>query len=535
MNESSERKVDVVVVGAGFAGLYALHALRNKGYSVQVFEAGAGIGGTWYWNRYPGARCDIESIEYSYSFSEDLQQEWNWSARYAEQPEILAYMNHVADKFDLRKNIQLETRVVGAQFDDVSCRWRITTNQGDKLNCQFVIMATGSLSTPKKLDIQGIENFKSDQLHTAYWPEKGYDFSGKRVGIIGTGSTAIQAIPIIAKQAKHLTVFQRTPNFSIPAWNHQLNDEERKHLKKDYKQLRQKEWESHIGIVRLTPRTESALEVSEEERLKEFEARWNFGGISFYSSFPDLLVNETSNALVAEFVRNKIRQKINDPKVAEMLIPKGYPFGAKRLCADTNYYETYNLPNVKLVDVNTTPFVKFTPLGLQTTTEFHELDVLITATGFDALTGTLNNIEITGRNGEVLKDKWKDGPRTYLGIMMAGFPNMFVTTGPGSPSVLFNMVLGNEYHVNWIARAIDDVRAKGAQTIEAKIESEDEWSTHVTEVGNQTLFPKANSWYVGANVPGKPRVILLYLGGFQGYSQRCELEAANGYKGCVVA
>jgi len=527
---------EVIVIGAGFAGLYALHQLRKKGLSARVYEAGDGIGGTWYWNRYPGARCDIESIEYSYSFDEQLQQEWDWPARYADQADILRYINHVADRFDLRRDIQLETRVTAAHFDETAQCWIITTNRGERVSAQFCIMATGCLSTPKQVDVDGIDDFKGRTYHTAAWPREGVDFTGQRVGVIGTGSSGIQAIPHIAAQARHLAVFQRTPNFSIPAWNRTLTEEERRAQKADYAALRQREWTSMTGIALHAPNTERALDATPEERLKEFERRWAMGGLHFYSSYIDLLVDPKANETWAEFVRGKIREKVRDPKVAEMLIPNGYPIGTKRLCADTGYYETYNRDNVTLVDLRRTPFQKFSAHGVTTQDGvFHELDALVTATGFDALTGTLCHMDIRGRGGELLGDKWKGGPRTALGIMSARFPNLFITTGPGSPSVLFNMVLGNEYHVDWILRAIDDVRKAGRATIEPEQATEDFWSQHVTDVGNQTLFVKADSWYMGANVPGKPRQILLYLGGFPAYKQTCEDIAAKGYEGFALA
>ncbi|HSV69414.1 MAG TPA: NAD(P)/FAD-dependent oxidoreductase [Methylibium sp.] len=530
------RRYDVVVVGAGFAGLYALHTLRQKGWSVRVFEAGDGIGGTWYWNRYPGARCDIESIEYSYSFDAQLQQDWDWPARYADQADILKYINFVADRFDLRRDIQLETRVNSAVFDEPAGRWTLTTNRGETLSAQFVVMATGCLSTPKQVDVEGIADFQGRCLHTAAWPREGFDFSGLRVGVIGTGSSGIQAIPHIARQAKHLTVFQRTPNFSIPAWNHPLTDEQRREHKAEYAALRAREWDSNIGICRVPVRSDRALDATPAERAAEYEARWAMGGLSYYMSYVDLLTDPQANETVAEFARDKIRRKVKDPKVAEMLCPKGYPFGTKRLCADSGYYETYNRDNVTLVDLRATPFKNFSATGVSTRDgRFHELDVLVTATGFDALTGTLTHMDIRGRGGEQLAGHWKDGPRTALGIMTSRFPNLFVTTGPGSPAVLFNMVLGNEYHVEWIVRAIEDVRKAEHRTIEPTQALEDFWSRHVTEVGNMTLFTQADSWYMGANVPGKPRQILLYLGGFKAYKATCEDIAAKGYEGFALA
>ena len=530
----AEAQFDVVVVGAGFAGLYALHMLRKKGFSARLFEAGDGVGGTWYWNRYPGARCDIESIEYSYSFCDELQQEWDWPARYADQPEILRYINHVADRFDLRRDIQFETRVTAAVFDEANSRWLISTDRGTSVTAQFCIMATGSLSAPKPLDFPGLADFKGPQYHTAYWPKERVDFSGQRVGVIGTGSSGIQAIPHIAGEALHLSVFQRTPNFSIPAWNRSVTSEERRRQKANYADLRERERDSDVGIVAMPAETRRALEVTPEERLAEYEARWNHGGLSFYTSFADLLVNQEANDTLAEFARAKIRAKVRDPAVAELLTPRGYPFGTKRLCADTDYYETFNRDNVSLVDVRRSPIERFTATGVQTRDSLHELDSVVFATGFDALTGALTSIDIRGRGGRALAHKWTGGPRTYLGIMTAGFPNMFFTTGPGSPSVLYNMVLGNEYHVEWIVRSMEHLREQQRSHIDATDAAEDAWGSHVTEVGNMTLFPKADSWYMGANVPGKARAILLYLGGFRAYRATCEGVAAKGYEGFAV-
>ncbi|KQW69878.1 NAD(P)/FAD-dependent oxidoreductase [Methylibium sp. Root1272] len=527
--------IDVVVVGAGFAGLYALHVLRKKGYSVRVFEAGDGIGGTWYWNRYPGARCDIESVEYSYSFDEDLQQEWDWPARYADQADILKYINHVADRFDLRRGIQLETRVTSALYDEAADRWTVATSRGETYSAQFCIMATGCLSTPKQVDVEGIGEFRGRSLHTAAWPREGADLTGLRVGVIGTGSSGIQAIPHLAAQAAHLTVFQRTPNFSIPAWNHPLSDAQRQVHKAEYAVLRAREWDSNQGICRVPVRGDHAMDATPAEREAEYEARWQMGGLSYYMSYVDLLTDPRANETVAEFVRNKIRQKVKDPVVAEMLCPKDYPFGTKRLCADSGYYETYNRDNVTLVDLRATPFERFDAGGVHTADgRYHGLDVLVTATGFDALTGTLSNIDIRGRGGERLSARWRGGPRTALGIMSAGFPNLFVTTGPGSPSVLFNMILGNEYHVDWIVRAIEDLRRTQRRSIEPTAAFEEHWTRHVNEVGNQTLFTQANSWYMGANVPGKARQILLYLGGFKAYKDTCEAVASKGYEGFAL-
>lgn len=535
-NDATEQTYDAVIVGAGFAGLYMLHRLRGMGLRARVYEAGDGVGGTWFWNRYPGAACDIESLEYSYSFSEALQQEWTWSTRFARQPEILAYINHVADRFELRRDIQLSTRVTQALFDESRSRWQIATDRGDRISARFCVMATGCLSAPKPIEYPGASAFQGRILHTAYWPKEPVDFSGQCVGIVGTGSSGIQCIPIIAEQARHLTVFQRTPNFSVPAGNRPMDPDYQRKVKANYAALRAKEHDSDVGICALLdPESRKAMDMTPEEREQEYERRWEAGGLYFYCSYVDLMRDPVANETVAEFARRKIRQKINDPAVAELLVPSGYPFGAKRLCADTGYYETYNRDNVKLVDLRTTPIRGITPKGLQVGETEHELDVIIFATGFDAMTGALLNIDIRGRGNRKLSEHWSTGPRSYLGLMTAGFPNLFITTGPGSPSVLYNMVLGNEYHVDWIARAIVDLERSGCASIETTVEAESDWSTLVNDIGHQTLFTQANSWYLGCNVPGKPRAVLPYLGGFRSYRDRCEEVVARGYEGFALS
>lgn len=534
MLTENKQILDVAIVGAGFAGLYALHRLRGLGYRCRVLEAGDGVGGTWYWNRYPGAACDIESLEYSYSFSEELEREWVWTQRFARQPEILAYINHVADRFDLRRDIQLKTRVTSAVFDSTTARWQVATSQGDVFSARFVIMATGCLSVPKDVEYPGLSSFKGESYFTAYWPKEPVDFSSKRVCIVGTGSSAIQSIPIIAEQASHLTVFQRTPNFSVPARNRPMTDDEQNAIKARYRELRRKERNSNLGIdLVLDPETRASAEVSVAERRKEFERRWQAGGLYFYTSFTDLLIDPEANEALAEFAREKIRAKVKDPKVAELLCPKDHPFGAKRICADTNYFETFNRPNVSLVDVRSNPIVEITEKGIRTEQGDFECDCIVFATGFDAMTGALLNVDIRGRNGLKLKDKWAEGPKTYLGLMTSDFPNLFITTGPQSPSVLYNMVLGNEFHVEWISDCIEHMRRRVIDTVEPTHAAENEWVETVNAIGHSTLFTKANSWYMGANVPGKPRVVLPYLGGFKSYKDKCEHVAAKGYDGFV--
>jgi cyclohexanone monooxygenase len=527
-------RLDAVIVGAGFAGLYMLHRLRGIGLSSRVIEAADGVGGTWYWNRYPGARCDIESLEYQYGFEDDLPREWKWTERYASQPEILAYLNHVADRYDLRRDIQLETRVTKARFDEPSARWEVETDRGDRYSARFCIMATGCLSAPKRPDFKGLDSFEGDWYHTGYWPHEGVDFSGKRVGVIGTGSSGIQSIPLIAKQARHLTVFQRTANFSVPAHNGPIDPAYERSMTEHYTEVRERARQSHVGILANTANDKPALAVSEEERSEEFESRWQDGGFAMSGAFNDLMLNKEANDTAAEFVRAKIREIVKDPVTAELLCPKDYPFATKRLCVDTDYFETFNRDNVTLVDIKTSPIEEITTKGLRTQDAEYELDCLVFATGFDAMTGALLAVDIEGRDGVTLGAKWAGGPRTYLGLQVAGFPNLFTVTGPGSPSVLSNMIVAIEQHVDWITECVEYLLEHGLQTIEATVEAEDAWVDHVNQVANFTLFPQANSWYVGANVPGKPRVFMPYVGGLGTYTQKCSQVAANGYEGFAL-
>jgi cyclohexanone monooxygenase len=530
---SIPRELDVVIVGAGFAGLYMLYRLRGLGLSARVFEAGDGIGGTWYWNRYPGARCDVESMDYSYSFSDELQQEWRWTERYASQPEILRYLDHVADRFDLRRDIQLSTRVTEAVFDEAASRWSIRTERGDEVSARFVIMATGCLSAPQAPPFPGLDSFEGKWYQTSNWPHEGVDFRGQRVAVIGTGSSAIQSIPLIARQVAHLFVFQRTPNFSIPAHNGALDPAYEQEVKSSYAEFRQRARESRIGFV--VPLNDcSALSLSDEERRQEYEARWRRGGLGFGFSFTDLLTDARANDTAAEFFRKKIRAIVRDPKVAEMLAPRDYPIGTKRMCVDTDYYDTFNRDNVTLVNLRETPIEAITPRGLRTSDAEYALDAIVFAIGFDAMTGALLNIDIRGRSGEKLQQKWAAAPRTYLGLAIAGFPNLFTITGPGSPSVLSNMIVSIEQHVDWIADCIAYLREHGRECIEAAPEAEEAWVGHVNEVGNATLYPRANSWYMGANIAGKPRIFMPYIGGVGAYRQKCNEIAANSYAGFSV-
>lgn len=521
---------DVVIVGAGFAGLYMLHKVRALGLTAIVFEAGSGVGGTWFWNRYPGARCDVRSLEYSYSFSDDLQQEWKWSEKYSAQPEILAYLDHVADRFDLRRDIRLETRVVSAHYDDEAARWTVTTIRGDVVNARYCIMATGCLSDAQTPAIPGLETFKGSVYHTGRWPHQPVDFAGKRVGIIGTGASGIQLVPELAKAAGEVVVFQRTPNFSIPARNGPMDPGEERDWKLVYDAKRKQARDTSAGIL-YDYNTTSALSVSEQQRRADYEARWLKGGVNFVRTYADISLNQAANDTAADFVREKIRETVRKPEVAEKLLPFDHPIATKRICIDTQYFETYNRDNVTLVDIRSAPIEAVTPEGLKTKDAFFALDALVFATGFDAVTGALGRIDIRGRDGRSLKQKWASGPRSYLGLMSSGFPNLFTITGPGSPSILTNVVVSIEQHVEFIADAIAALEAKGVSAIEAEEEAENAWAEHVVEAAGRTLLVKANSWYMGANIPGKPRAILPYAGGFNVYKQKCDEIAARGYVG----
>ena len=523
--------LDAVIVGAGFAGLYMLHRLRGLGFSARVLEQAHGVGGTWYWNRYPGARCDTESMQYSFQFDGALEQEWEWTERYATQPEILRYANHVADRFDLRRDIRFGVRVLAAAFDESAGRWVLRTSTGDSVCARYCIMATGCLSTTNTPRIEGLDSFAGARYHTGAWPHEPVDFHGQRVGVIGTGSSAIQSIPIIAEQAEHLFVFQRTPNYAVPAHNHPLDPGVQAEVKASYAEMRERAKTTRNGIDHF-PNPAAARETSEDERRKEFESRWACGGLGFLGAFTDLLVDHEANEMAAEFIRAKIREVVEDPEVARLLTPTS-TFGCKRLCVDISYFETYNRSNVTLVDVSGSPIERIVPAGLLVAGAFHEFDVLVLATGFDAMTGALRRIDIRGRGGRALKDKWEDGPRMYLGLASAEFPNLFTITGPGSPSVLSNMLPTIEQHVDWIADLLDHARARGRPTVEATVEAEDAWVAHVNDVANRTVYPSCNSWYLGANVPGKPRVFMPYPG-VPTYARKCEEVTASGYEGFTL-
>jgi cyclohexanone monooxygenase len=512
--------------------MYMLHRLRGLGFTARVFEAGGGVGGTWYWNRYPGARCDVESMQYSFSFSEALDQEWSWSEKYSPQPEILAYANHIADRFDLRRDIVFDTRVTRAAFDEKAKRWEIETDRGDKVTAQFCIMAVGCLSSPNRPRFEGIDDFKGPIYHTGEWPHEGVDFTGLRVGVIGTGSSAIQSIPIIAKQASELTVFQRTATWSVPAWNEALTPEYLKAAKADYPALRAKARARPTGFY-FPFNMKPALEASPEEREKLYEEAWERGGLPFLGAFGDLLFEKEANDTIADFARKKIKGIVKDPATAELLCPENV-FGCKRLCVDTGYFETYNLPHVKLVDVSKKPIERFTAGGIVVDGQEYPVDAIVSATGFAAMTGSFDKIAITGLNGLALSEKWRAGPRTYLGLASAGFPNLFMITGPGSPSVLASMIQAIEQHVDWLVDCLGHMRDIGAATIEARLEDEDAWVEHVNEVSKVSLRSTCSSWYVGTNIPGRPRVFMPYIGGFPIYVQKCNEVMSGGFEGFVL-
>src|SRR4051812_49153113 len=525
---------DVVVVGAGFAGMYMLHRLRGQGMTARVYEQGSGVGGTWYWNRYPGARCDVESMQYSYSFSEELQQEWDWSERYAPQPEILKYANHVADRFDLRSDIQFNTRVERAVFDENASLWSVTTSDGKTVTAKFVVLATGCLSNAKMPDIKGLDRFKGKVYHTGHWPHEEVDFTGLRVGVIGTGSSAIQSVPVIAEQASQLTVFQRTANFSIPARNAALTEEERQSFRSRYPEIRQFAREGRPKGHQSEGAGRGAPDGGENGRRFKYEARWNRGGLTFMSVYNNLALEQAANDTAADFVREKIAEIVKDPETAKVLQPNNHPIGSKRICIDTEYFATFNRPNVTLVDIKSDPIEEITANAVRTGGKDYEVDALVLATGFDAMTGSVAKIDIRGRNGQTLNQKWAEGPKTYLGLMSAGFPNLFIITGPGSPSVLPNMIVSIEQHVEWIADCLAYIRDRGLDTIEADKGAEDKWVAHVNEVAYTTLYPQANSWYMGANIPGKPRIFMPYIGGVGPYRQICNEVAAKGYEGFAM-
>jgi cation diffusion facilitator CzcD-associated flavoprotein CzcO len=524
---------DAVIVGAGFAGLYLLHRLRGQGLRVVVLEAGDDVGGTWYWNRYPGARVDVGCINYSFSFSPELEQEYPWAERYAPQPEILAYARHVADRFGLRRDIRFGTRVTAARYEEPSRTWRIQAEGGSAITARYLVMATGCLSAAKLPEIPGIGAFRGPSYHTARWPHEGVDFRGLRVGLIGTGSSGVQSIPVIAEQAADLTVFQRTPAYSFPARNRPLRPGELEGVQARYAQWRQAARMSGFGVP-VEPATTSIFAVSAQERNATLEDAWNGGSLTgLLSCYTDTSTSQQANDLVREFIHGKIRELVKDPRTAADLCPQ-YPVGTKRPCLDTGYYDAYNRDNVHLVSLRRTPLAEVTERGIRTSEREYACDAIVYATGFDAMTGALTRVDIRGRDGVSLAREWHAGPRAYLGIASAGFPNLFMITGPGSPSVLSNMMVSIEQHVDWVADALAYLDGNGLAAIEPTRQAQDAWVEHVNEIASRTLFDRANSWYLGANVPGKPRVFMPYAGGVGNYRLRCDEVARNGYEGFTL-
>jgi cyclohexanone monooxygenase len=537
------KKYDVVVVGAGFAGMYMLYRLRRQGLDTLVIETADDVGGTWYWNRYPGARCDVPTMEYSYSFSEQLEQEWRWPEVMSAQPEILDYASHVADRFDLRRDIQFSTRVTSAVFDEITGLWEVTTDGGDQYQCRFCIMATGCLSAPNTPDFAGKDDFAGPSYHTGLWPKEPVDFSGQRVAIIGTGSSGVQAIPVIAEEALHLTVFQRTPVYTFPANNRPLNGETESRYKENYAQVRHMQRYSPVGMSTFmlpapdpdvpVPAPVSILDTPEEQRRQALHDI----GFSVFRTYSDVYTNTEANEVACSLYRDTLEQWVHDPQTAEKLKPRGYPIGCKRQVFDTDYYQVYNRDNVTLVDVAENPIERITPIGLKTGNEEYTFDILIYATGFDAMTGALNRIDIRGRQGQTLTSKWQDGPAAYLGLQIHGFPNLFTITGPGSPSVLSNVLVSIEQHVEWISDCIEYLGKHQVREIEPTADAEEHWVAHVNEVAEGTMFtaPTCNSWYLGANIPGKTRVFMPYVGGVGRYRRKCEQVATNNYEGFTLS
>jgi len=525
---------DAIVIGAGISGLYLIYRLRKLGLSIRVFEAGSGVGGTWYWNRYPGARFDSESYSYGYSFSDELLQEWEWSEHFAAQPETLRYLEHVADKFDLRRDIQFNTKVIAANYDEVKKCWEVEMEEGMGARAQFLITAIGILSAPYIPDFDGIDSFAGDAWHTAAWPHEPVDFSNKRVGVIGTGATAVQLITEVAKNVGHLTVFQRTPNYCKPLRNGPIDAHRQAEIKASYPDIFKRCRETFGAFIHGFDER-SALDVPAEERNAMFEALWSQPGFGFWlGNFSDILANEEANALVTEFVRTKIREQVTDPIVAEMLVPKNHGFGTRRVPLESGYYEAYNRDNVLLVDVRAAPIERITPTGIKTCAAEYNLDVIIYATGFDAVTGAFTQIDIRGEGGHALKDKWTDGPRTYLGMQSAGFPNLFTVVGPHNGATFCNLPRCIEQNVEWVSDCIGYMRDKNIERIAATPEAENAWTAHVNELVEETLFAKTDSWFMGTNIPGKKRSFLMYTGGSPSYRQKCDDVAANGYEGFVL-
>ena len=524
---------DAVIVGAGFTGLYMLHVLRQKGFTARLVDAASGVGGTWYWNRYPGARCDIESMQYSFQFSEELQQEWEWTERYASQPEILAYIEHVAERFDLTRDIQFDTRVEAATWDENTGEWTVETDRGQALHARYFIMGVGCLSAPIKPTFEGEADFTGETYQTSIWPKEHVDFKGKRVGIIGVGSSAIQAGPLIAEEAEHVYIYQRTPNYVVPSQNRPLTPEEVKDIKSDYKGFRAKAYAGLTAFL-FERHDQSVFDLTPDERRARFDNYWNIGGLPFLGAFNDILFNDDANQACIDYWRSRIEEIIDDPKLVELLTPDE-EFGCKRLCSGTGFYEMFNRDNVTLVDVRGTGIERFTPAGLRAEGVDYDLDTIIFATGFDAMTGSVTRIRITGKGGQTIQQKWAEGPKTYLGLMISGFPNMFNMVSAGSPSVLATMVTAAEQHGDWVGECLDHMRETGKTVIEATPEAEAEWSAEVKRAGDASLRTNCDSWYVGSNIEGKARAFAPYIGGWPPYVARCNAETASKYENCVLS
>lgn len=522
---------DAVVIGAGFSGIYMVRQLARLGLDVRAFEAAETVGGTWYWNTYPGARCDCLSMEYSFSFDRELVEAWDWTERYPAQPEILRYLEFAADKLDVRRHFTFSTRVESAVWDDETSLWTVVTDAGEQVTARYVVTAVGCLSTGQTPDFAGLDAFTGETYHTSTWPKEGVDFTGKRVGVIGTGSSGIQVIPLVAEEAEHLTVFQRTPAFSLDCGNRALTEEEKADFKANLEEYRKETRKFPAGLI--TDILEvNAMDISEEERTAIYEERWQrHRAPDLLMSFPDLFVDRAANETIAEFFRGKIRAAVDDPETAETLTPRTYPLGAKRITLDTDYFATYNRDDVTLVSVKDDPIVGLTPTGLATQDNEYELDAVVFATGFDAVTGPLLGIDIRGREGQTLRDRWADGPTTYLGIGVDGFPNLFMLTGPQSPNVLTNVVVAIEQHVEWTTDLIAHMEKEGVRTTEPTPTAVKEWTSEALALADQTLYPEGDSWYTGANIPGKPRAILSYVGGLHTYNDICDDVAADGYRG----
>lgn len=525
-------RFDAIIVGAGFTGLYMLHVLRQKGFTARLVDGASNVGGTWYWNRYPGARCDIESMQYSYQFSEELQQEWEWKERYASQPEILSYIEHVTERFELRRDIQFDTRIEAARFDEAANEWAVETDRGVTLRARYFIMGVGCLSAPIKPTFDGEDTFAGKTFQTSLWPKEPVDFTGKRVGIIGVGSSAIQSAPLIAEAAAHVYLYQRTPNFVVPSQNRTLSAAEIADIKSDYKGFRAKAYAGLTAFL-FKRHDDSVFDLAPDERRARFDEFWNIGGLPFLGAFNDILFNDDANQACIDYWRSRIDEIIDDPKVAALLTPDE-EFGCKRLCAGTGYYETFNRDNVTLVDVRDKGIERLTPGGLRAEGVDYDLDTIIYATGFDAMTGSVTRIKITGKDGQTIQEKWDEGPKTYLGLMISGFPNMFNMVSAGSPSVLATMVTSAEQHGDWVGECLEYMRDNGKAVIDATPEAEAEWSAEVKRAGDASLRTNCDSWYVGSNVEGKPRAFAPYIGGWPPYVARCNAETQSGYANCVL-